>query len=77
MQDETTFPHVQTTCPECKHTEILYDSFHQETYCTRCGLVLHDTTLFQITRAIEEDKYRNFKFMLDLWRTRKKPRRQI
>ena len=67
MSKEYNFKHVRTHCPICKHSEILQDSFHQETYCTRCGTVLKDTTIFQVTQAIQEDN-RKVKFIRDLWR---------
>lgn len=59
--------HIQTTCPECKSDEILVDSFHQETYCTHCGLILKDNTIFKITLAIEKEE-KKLKFIRDLWR---------
>ena len=29
-------------CPECFNEELLYDPRREETYCSRCGLILKD-----------------------------------
>lgn len=63
--------HINTSCPECKHTEILYDAFREETYCTHCGLVLKDNTIFHVTQAIHDEEYK-VKFIRDLWRKKRK-----
>lgn len=37
--------HTGGTCPSCKNSEsVLYDTFHGETFCAKCGLVMHNTT---------------------------------
>ena len=61
MSKEYNHKHIQVTCPECKSDEVLVDPFQEETYCTRCGLVLKDNTIFKITHVIqaEENKNRN------------------
>ena len=47
--------HTRTPCPECKNTKYtIKDSFHDEIWCTRCGLIIQDNTLPSITRIIEE-----------------------
>ena len=51
-----TFRHIQTTCKECKSEHIYYDSFHDETFCNRCGLILQDNHLTLMTEAMAEDK---------------------
>jgi transcription initiation factor TFIIIB Brf1 subunit/transcription initiation factor TFIIB len=56
---EINFPRVDTVCPECKHTHIITDPFHQETYCTRCGLVLQSPIIFKITEIIEAEENKN------------------
>jgi uncharacterized protein (DUF983 family) len=32
-------------CPECLHDDLITDLFHVETYCSKCGLVVQDTTI--------------------------------
>ena len=59
--------HIQLICPECKGDNILIDDFHQETYCTKCGLVLQDNSLFKVTMAIEEIEYK-VTFIRNLWK---------
>ena len=59
--------HITLTCPECKTDEILYDAFREETYCTHCGLVLQDNTIFKITRILDEEQEKN-KQLNRLWR---------
>ena len=50
------YKHIQTVCPECKNTEtIYYDSFHDETFCNKCGRILKDNSIFLITTALQED----------------------
>ena len=67
MSREYTYPHVDTTCPECKGDNILKDPFHQETYCTQCGLILSDTTISKITQVIEKEERRNH-YLNEFWR---------
>lgn len=52
----TTYRIIRTTCPECKSDKILYDIFHDETFCNHCGLILQDNTRYLITDAIHEEK---------------------
>ena len=34
--------HTGGTCPYCKNSEsVLYDEFHGETFCAKCGFILH------------------------------------
>ena len=34
--------HTGGTCPSCKNSEsVLFDEFHGETFCAKCGLVLN------------------------------------
>ena len=58
----TNFKHIDTVCPECKCPEILQDPEHEITYCTHCGLVLQENTIFKITQEIENQ----LKFIRDL-----------
>lgn len=60
-------PHINTTCPECKHTEILQDPEQEIIYCTRCGLVIQENSIFKITEEIERIEYR-IKFIRNLWK---------
>jgi ribosomal protein S27E len=62
--------HVQTTCPECKHTEILVDPFHGETYCAHCGLVLKDNRIPSILTEIKRVEY-EVMFIRSLWHKKK------
>lgn len=70
MSQEYNNKHINIICPECKSDNILKDDFHQETYCTRCGLVLQDTTIFKITYEINKAEYR-IKFIRNLWKKKK------
>lgn len=37
--------HTKRKCPFCKNSEsVLFDEFHGETFCAKCGLVLHNST---------------------------------
>ena len=72
MSQEYNNKHINIICPECKSDNILKDDFHQETYCTNCGLVLQDTTIFKITRAIEAEERKN-RHLNRLWRKIKNP----
>ena len=56
---EYNFKHINVICPECKSDNIIIDDFHQETYCTRCGLVLQSPIIFQITKIIEAEENKN------------------
>ncbi len=47
---------IRTHCPECKSNKILYDNFHDETFCNTCGLILQDNQLTLISEAMAEDK---------------------
>lgn len=43
--NENNFKHTGSFCPACKTSEYsLYDEFHGETYCVKCGQILHETT---------------------------------
>ena len=70
MQHEYNYKHIQIVCPECKNNNILIDPFHQETYCTHCGLILQDTRIFRITKAIETEENK-IKFIRDLWKKKR------
>ena len=35
-------------CPECHGDNFITDSFHDETYCSECGLVVKDNTLMTV-----------------------------
>ena len=50
---------LDAICPECKSNQILVDEFHQETYCTKCGLVLQDNTIFQVSLVIAAEENKN------------------
>lgn len=63
----TNFKHVDTTCPECKHHEILMDPEQEIIYCTHCGLVLHENTIFKITHVIQKEQRKN-RQTNQLWR---------
>ena len=60
------YPHIRITCPECKSKEILYDNFHDETFCEKCGLIIKDNTLFSIPKAIIKSQQKE-KFIRSLW----------
>ena len=71
----TNFKHINTTCPECKHTEILEDNIHQEIFCTRCGLILSDTRIFKITHILNEEQRKNER-LNEFWRMTNKKKRE-
>ena len=64
---EYNFKHTTIVCPECKNTNILIDDYHQETYCTQCGLIINDNTIFQITSILEQEEEKN-RQVNRLWR---------
>ena len=42
LNDYSNMKHADSFCPICKTSEIsLYDEYHGETFCAKCGLVLH------------------------------------
>ena len=57
-EETMTYRRIKTTCPECKSDNILYDNFHDETFCNHCGLILQDNRLSLITELMREDKER-------------------
>ena len=67
MSQEYNHKHIQIICPECKGDNILVDDFHQETYCTRCGLILQDNSIFRVTREIRQIEYK-VAFIRNLWK---------
>lgn len=76
MSTEYNNKHINIICPECKSTDILVDDFHQETYCTGCGLILKDNhSIFQVTRAINHEN-NQIKIIRDLWKKKKKKKRK-
>ena len=56
---EYNYKHINIICPECKNNQILVDDFHQETYCTKCGLVLQDNTIFKLSNVIQAEENKN------------------
>ena len=71
MSNEYNYRHVQTNCPECKSDNIIVDPFHQETYCTQCGLILQDNTIFKITTVLQKEQDRN-RWLNQFWKTTNK-----
>jgi transcription initiation factor TFIIIB Brf1 subunit/transcription initiation factor TFIIB len=65
------YPHTDIVCPECKSTEVLYDPFHNITYCEKCGTVIIDNTFSSIPDEIQVtlDKV---KLIRSLWRRKRK-----
>ena len=61
------YKHVETTCPECHHTDILMDPEHDVIYCTHCGLVLHENTIFKITQELDKVTYQ-VHYIRSLWK---------
>ena len=72
MSKEYNHKHIRIICEECKSDNILVDQYHGETYCLHCGLVLQDTTIFQITKAIEAEERKN-RHLNQLWHKVKNP----
>ena len=65
--DPHNYKHVTTTCPECKHDEILMDPEQEIIYCTYCGLVLEENTIFSIVKYLENEEEK-IKHLRGLWR---------
>lgn len=52
--------HTGGNCPSCKtQSSVLYDELHGETFCGKCGLVLHSPTRKSIVELIEEAEKKN------------------
>jgi len=61
--NENKMKHADSYCPICKTSEhTLFDEFHGETYCSKCGLVLHGTARTSIVELIKEAKKREQDF---------------
>ena len=64
--------HTRTPCPECKtHEHTLKDTFHGEIWCSKCGLIIQDSTLPSLTQIIEEGE-REERYLRYIYRTRKR-----
>ena len=45
LNDLKNMKHTGGTCPSCKNSEsVLYDTFHGETFCAKCGFVMYNST---------------------------------
>ena len=71
MSNEYNHPHTTITCPECKQNDTLYDSRHDETYCTVCGTVIIDNTIISIPRILDWEREKEL-YIRDLWKKKKK-----
>lgn len=38
-------------CPDCYNDVFITDLFHAESYCSKCGLIVQDTSLMDIRTA--------------------------
>lgn len=55
--NEKNLKHTDGFCPICKNSEYtLFDGFHGETYCSKCGYVLHSSTRNSIVEHEREAK---------------------
>ena len=55
LNDFKNMKHTQGDCPCCySQRSVLFDEFHGETFCAKCGLVLHSTTRNSVVEFIEE-----------------------
>ena len=61
------YPHAGITCTECKSTEVLYDSFHDITYCEKCGTVIIDNQFSSIVQYIRLEKSKE-SYIRSLWK---------
>jgi len=41
LNDFKNYKHTGRKCPSCNQGVVLFDTHHGETFCTKCGLVLH------------------------------------
>ena len=62
------YQHTRTPCPQCRNnTHTVYDSFHNETFCKTCGLVISDNHIItQVDLIIQEEN--KIKTIRNLWR---------
>jgi len=62
-------------CPECYGNDFITDSFHAESYCSQCGLVVNDTALMDIrTAEYLQDRQDNIdKQIKDYFKTHPRP----
>ena len=42
-------------CDECNSKEILFDENRDETFCSKCGLVLHENSFSSINQILENE----------------------
>lgn len=61
--NENNFKHAGSFCHACKTSEYtLYDEVHGETYCVKCGLVLHQVNTrksnVELTNEAEKETQR-------------------
>ena len=62
--------HTETYCENCKtNKHTLRDNFHAEIWCSKCGLVLQDSTLPSLTKIIEETE-KEERYLRYIYRTR-------
>ena len=49
--NECNFKHARMYCYSCKtQSHTLYDEFHGEIYCSKCGIVLHRMARTPVSR---------------------------
>ena len=64
--------HTRTPCPECKTSDYtVKDSFHDEIWCRKCGLIIQDSTLPSLTAIIAETE-KEERYLRYIYRTRKR-----
>ena len=55
LNDFKNMKHTDGYCPICKNqSEILYDEFHGETFCCKCGYVLSNPARYSVVEIIEK-----------------------
>ena len=65
------YTQVDTVCPECHSPHILRDNQREETYCTNCGLILNDNSIFNILTVLLQEQNKNIR-LNQFWKRRNK-----
>lgn len=68
---EYNLKHANAYCPVCKNSEhTRFDHVHGETYCAKCGLVLHDINARKSVVKYMEEARKKELFIRNLWKKR-------
>ncbi|MBQ6344994.1 MAG: TFIIB-type zinc ribbon-containing protein [Methanobrevibacter sp.] len=60
LNDFKNYKHTGGTCPSCNtQSVVLYDEFHGETFCPKCGLVLSSPARKSVVELIKFEAEKN------------------